>query len=55
MPAPKKPEPPCVLAITALEALAGYKASGLAMKGEKMHEELAKRLVRVVRTDNWQG
>lgn len=53
-------EPPDVtapkyLATVALHALAAYKAAGLAGPGERMHEQLARRLVRVAVTNNWEG
>jgi len=38
---------PARLALTALEALAAYKASGLVQPDEHMHEQLAMRLVRI--------
>ena len=41
------------LSLVGLEALANYKAAGLAHPGERMHEQLAKRLARVAATDDW--
>lgn len=42
------------LSLVGLEALANYKAAGLVHKGEKMHENLAKRLARVAARDDWE-
>ena len=53
MPKKEDIEQPGYIAILALEALARYTASGLAHDGEKMHKDLATRLVRVVDKDKW--
>jgi hypothetical protein len=45
---------PSHLATVALHALANYRASGLAAKGEKMHLDLAGRLEKVARTNTWE-
>jgi hypothetical protein len=44
---------PSHLATVALHALANYKASGLAAKGETMHKEIAARMEQVARTNTW--
>lgn len=46
---------PRYLATVALYSLAAYKAAGLAGPGERMHEQIARRLARVAVTDNWEG
>lgn len=46
---------PRYLATVGLHALASYKAAGLAGPGERMHEQIARRLARVAATDNWEG
>lgn len=55
----QNPEQPNVttryLATVALYSLAAYKAAGLAGPGERMHEQIARRLARVAVTDNWEG
>lgn len=46
---------PSHLATVALHALANYKKSGLAGKGERMHEQLAVRLARVAVANDWEA
>ena len=51
---PKKAyEEPSVIAMLGLEALARYVQNGIAHKGERMHEDLAKRLVRAIDKGTW--
>lgn len=52
-PTAKEEHDPSYIAYLALESLARYAGSGLVRKGERLHEELAARLVRVVAEDSW--
>lgn len=44
---------PRFLALVGLEALAMYKAAGLAQPGEHMHKQIAIRLARIAATNKW--